>query len=172
MTRTHYFTAASIDGFIATADHSLDWLLSQDVDSQGPMGYEAFIDGIGAMAMGASTYRWILDHHEWGYTIPAWVFTHREFPPPTGDIRFVRDDVVTVHRDMVRAAGDRDVWLVGGGDLVGQFADRGLLDEVWVQYAPVTLGSGAPLLPRRLDLRLADVARNRAFLCGRYEVVR
>jgi dihydrofolate reductase len=172
MTRTHYFTASSLDGFLATADHDLDWLLRQDVDPSGPMGYEAFLERIGALAMGASTYRWVLDHHEWPYTLPTWVFTHREFPAPAGDIRFVRDDVVATHRDMVAAAGERDVWLVGGGDLVGQFADSGLLDEVWVQYAPVTLGSGAPLLPRRLDLRLIDVARNRAFLCGRYEVVR
>jgi dihydrofolate reductase len=73
---------------------------------------------------------------------------------------------------MVAAAGDKDVWLVGGGELVGQFADHGLLDEVWVQYAPVTLGAGAPLLPRRLDLVLADVVRNHNFLCGRYEVAR
>ncbi len=62
--------------------------------------------------------------------------------------------------------------MVGGGDLVGQFADRGLLDEVWVQYAPVALGAGAPLLPRRLELRLEEVARNRDFCCARWSVVR
>jgi dihydrofolate reductase len=171
MTRTIYFTASSLDGFLATVDHSLDWLLRQDVDPTGPMGYEAFIEGIGALAMGASTYQWMLDHNEWPYTLPTWVFTHRAFPPPPG-VRFTSDDVAGVHAEMVAASGDRDVWLVGGGELVGQFADRGLLDEVWVQYAPVTLGAGAPLLPRRLDLVLADVVRNRNFLCGRYEVPR
>jgi dihydrofolate reductase len=172
MTRTHYYTAASLDGFIATADHSLDWLVTQDHDPAGPMSYEPFIARIGALAMGASTYRWVMDHDQWPYTLPTWVFTHREFPPPPEGVRFTSADVADVHRELVAAAGDKDVWLVGGGDLVGQFADRGLLDEVWVQYAPVTLGSGAPLLPRRLDLTLVDVARNRAFLCGRYEVPR
>ncbi len=73
---------------------------------------------------------------------------------------------------MTAAAGEKDIWIVGGGDLAGQFADAGLLDEVWLQYAPVTLGSGAPVLPRALDLELIDVARNRAFLCGRYRVLR
>ncbi|WP_227530293.1 dihydrofolate reductase family protein [Microbacterium tenebrionis] len=73
---------------------------------------------------------------------------------------------------MTAAAGDKDIWIVGGGDLAGQFVDAGLLDEVWLQYAPVTLGSGAPVLPRSLDLELIDVARNRAFLCGRYRVLR
>ncbi len=49
-----------------------------------------------------------------------------------------------------RRLGDRNIWLVGGGDLVGQFADRGLLDEIILSIAPATLGAGAPLLPRRL----------------------
>jgi dihydrofolate reductase len=172
MTRTIYFTASSLDGFLATVDHSLDWLLRQDVDPTGPMGYEAFIDGIGALGMGASTYQWLLDRHEWPYTLPTWVFTHRAFPAPPPGVRFTSDDVAGIHAEMVAAAGDQDVWLVGGGELVGQFADRGLLDEVWVQYAPVTLGAGAPLLPRRLDLVLADVVRNQNVLCGRYEVPR
>ena len=62
---------------------------------------------------------------------------------------------------MVAAAGDGNVWIVGGGDLVGQFHDAGLLDQVVVGIAPVTLGAGAPLLPRRIEgLRLVEVARN------------
>jgi dihydrofolate reductase len=73
---------------------------------------------------------------------------------------------------MVAAAGERNVWVVGGGDLAGQFHDHGLLDEVWVQYAPVTLGAGAPLLPRRAELELVEVDRNRDFGCLRYRVVR
>jgi dihydrofolate reductase len=63
------------------------------------------------------------------------------------------------------------VWVVGGGDLAGQFADAGLLDEVVVSIAPVTLGSGRPLFPRRHALRLDEVARNGAFACARYAVL-
>ncbi len=72
---------------------------------------------------------------------------------------------------MTAAADGKDLWVVGGGDLVGQFADAGLLDEVIVYIAPVTLGGGAPLLPRKLDLRLEELAQNRAFACARYSVV-
>ncbi len=169
---THYYTACSLDGFIATEDHSLDWLLTQDNDPDGPMGYTQFEARIGAIAMGASTYQWVLDHADWPYRIPTWVFTHRSFPEPAGDVRFVSGGVSEVHRGLAAAAGSRDVWLAGGGDLVGQFADEGLLDEVWVQYAPVTLGSGRPLLPRRLALELLEAQRNRAFVCARYAVVR
>lgn len=172
---THFYTASSLDGFIATDEHSLDWLLTQDIDPDGPMAYAAFEKTIGALAMGASTYEWVMRHEEgrWGYTQPTWVFSHRMLEVPEGaNIRVTQGNVADVHSAMVDAAGDRDLWVVGGGDLAGQFADAGLLDEVWVQYAPVTLGSGAPLLPRALDLELLDVARNRSFLCGRYRVVR
>jgi dihydrofolate reductase len=76
-----------------------------------------------------------------------------------------------VHRELLEAAGDRNVWIVGGGDLAGQFADAGLLDEVIVYAAPVTLGAGAPLLPRRVELRLEETARNGDFVTARYGVI-
>ncbi|WP_431792514.1 dihydrofolate reductase family protein [Microbacterium paraoxydans] len=172
---THYFTASSLDGFIATAEHSLDWLLSQDIDLEGPMAYPAFEKSIGALVMGASTFEWVMRHEEgrWTYTQPTWVLSHRDLAVPAGaDVRVTSADIRDVHSAMLDSAGGKDLWVVGGGDLAGQFADAGLLDEVWVQYAPVTLGSGAPLLPRRLDLELIEVARNRSFLCGRYRVAR
>ena len=75
-------------------------------------------------------------------------------------------------REEMAAAGGKNLWIVGGGDLAGQFADAGRLDEVIVYIAPVTLGSGAPLLPRRVELRLEELGRNRDFACARYAVVR
>lgn len=171
---TQYYTASSVDGFIADHDDSLSWLLSRDIDPQGPQHYEAFIAEVGAMCMGATTYQWILDNDpgEWSYEIPCWVFAHRRFPDTDRDIRFTTSPVRDVHAAMTEAAADRNVWVVGGGDLAGQFHDHGLLDEVWVQYAPVTLGDGAPLLPRRVELELLEVDRNRDFGCLRYGVVR
>lgn len=171
---THYYTATSLDGFIATTEHSLDWLLKQDIDMDGPMAYPGFVETIGALAMGASTFEWVMraEQGNWGYTQPTWVFTHRALDlPTTGDVRLTQSDVRDVHAQMTAAAGGKDLWVVGGGDLAGQFADAGLLDEVWLQYAPVTLGAGAPVLPRELDLELVEIARNRAFLCGRYRVL-
>ena len=169
---TVYYTASSLDGFIADPDNSLAWLLRRDIDEDGPMAYPGFRAGRGAAALGATTYQWILDNDPdgWEYSLPSWVFTHREFEPQDG-ITFTTDDVREVHAEMSQAAAGKDVWLIGGGDLVGQFADAGLLDEVWVQYAPVTLGGGAPLLPRHLELRLEEHARNREFLCARYAVL-
>jgi dihydrofolate reductase len=132
--------------------------------------------------MGSTTYEWILGHEfkdkdpsewKWPYDIPCWVFSSRELTVvPNANVEFVRGDVAPVHEQMVAAAGDRNRWIVGGGDLVGQFADAGLLDEVIVYVAPVTLGAGAPLLPRRLELRLEELHRNVDFAAARYSVVR
>ncbi|WP_127571725.1 dihydrofolate reductase family protein [Georgenia faecalis] len=174
MGRTVYYVASSLDGFIATPDHSLDWLLTREVDDDGPMGITPFLAGVGAMVTGSATYEWVRAYQDaWDYTVPTWVLTHRELaPPPGADVRFARGDVRDVHAEMVAVAGERDRWIVGGGEVVGQFADAGLLDEVVIAYAPVTLGAGAPLLPRRLELRLTEVARNGEFACARYDVVR
>ena len=134
------------------------------------------------MAMGATTYEWVVDHEfrqkdpaewKWPYEIPCRVFTHRQLTVvPGADVEFTSADVAAVHAELVEAAGGRNVWIVGGGDLAGQFADAGLLDEVIVYVAPVTLGAGAPLLPRRIELRLDELARNGDFACARYSVVR
>jgi dihydrofolate reductase len=173
-----YFTASSIDGYIADPDNSLTWLTSRDLDPDGPMAYQKFIEGVGALAMGSTTYRWIVENPEglsenvtWPYAMPAWVFTHGSVPATDGDIRVVQGPVAKVHPSMVEAAGDKHVWVVGGGALAAQFAEAGLLDEVWVQYAPVSLGAGAPMLDGRIELSLEEVARNRDFACVRYRVV-
>lgn len=182
--KTQYYTATSLDGFIADANNSLGWLF-QFGEIEGDT-YPDFIREVGAIAMGSTTYEWILAHQinegaempqEWPYKQPVWVFTSRELPPVEGaDIRFVQGDVIPVHQAMVKAAGDKNIWLVGGGDLVGQFHDHGLLDEIIVSIASVTLGSGAPLLPREITtppLRLLEVrAFGDAFAYLRYEISR
>jgi dihydrofolate reductase len=134
--------------------------------------------------MGSTTYEWIHANQirpnsekpgKWPYTQPTWVFSSRELRRIDGaDLRFVRGDVGPVHRQMVAAAGDKNIWLVGGGELVGRFYDQGLLDELFVQVTSVTLGRGAPLLPRRIarpPLRLLSATQwGDAFVQLRYEV--
>ena len=182
MSLTQYYTATTLDGFIADPDHSLEWLFTRDQDGEGLLNYGEFIADVGALAMGSSTYEWIIDHEfagkdpaewKWPYDIPCWVFTSRQLQVVLGaQIEFVRGDVAPVHAEMAAAAGDRNLWIVGGGDLVGQFADAGLLDEVIVYIAPVTLGAGAPLLARRVELRLEETGRNGGFVASRYSVAR
>jgi len=90
-------------------------------------------------------------------------FSTRELPTFEGaDVHFVQGDVAPVHADMMSAADSKNVWLVDEGDLVGQFHDHGLVDEIILSVAPVTLASGTPLLPRRISappLKLVDVEK-------------
>lgn len=181
--KTIYYTASSLDGYIAGPEDALDWLLQFEVPEGG---FEAFLAGTGALAMGSATYAWILEHvvqsgseeaRPWPYEPPAWVFSSRSLPEVAGaDVRFVRGDVRPVHREMAEAAAGKDLWVVGGGDLAGQFYDAGLLDEIVVQVAPVTLGRGAPLLPRAVahpPLRLLSAQPlGGAFMELRYAVPR
>jgi dihydrofolate reductase len=156
--KTQYYTATSLDGFIATEDDSVDWLFP--LGDVNDTGYPSFIANIGAIAMGSSTYEWMLRHAltvknqmgaAWPYQQRAWVFSSRTLRVVEGAaLTFVRGDVAPVHAAMRTAAGGKNIWIVGGGDLAGQFYDAGLLDEVIVQIASVTLGSGKPLFPRRL----------------------
>lgn len=156
--KTQYFTATSLDGFIATEDDSLDWLFP--LGDINETSYPAFFSEVGALAMGSSTYEWMLRHAQsvtaetgsaWPYTQPTWVFTSRTLTAIAGaNLRFARGDVRTVHSSMRAAAGSKNIWIVGGGDLAGQFYDAGLLDEVIVQVGSVTLGKGKPLFPRRI----------------------
>jgi dihydrofolate reductase len=182
--KTQYYTATSLDGFIATVDDSLEWLFP--LGDPEDTSYPEFIRHVGALAMGSATYEWMLRHivgpeanppQPWPYDQPAWVFSSRVLPSiPGADIRFVRGDVRPVHEAMVKEAGGRNVWIVGGGELAGQFYDYGLLDEMIVQVGSVTLGNGKPLLPRAITsppLRLVSVsAVGTGFAELHYEVPR
>lgn len=166
--KTQYYAATSLDGFIATEDDSLDWLFP--LGDLNNSSYPDFIADVGALAMGSATYEWMVRNADkvvaetgskWPYTQPAWIFSTRELPVIAGaDIRFVNGDVRPVHAAMRAAAEEKNIWIVGGGDLAGQFYDAGLLDEMIVQIGSATLAKGKPLFPRRLlhpGLRLVSV---------------
>jgi len=165
--KTQYYTATSINGYIADENHSLDWLLQfGDIESM-----DDFFKNIGAAAMGSTTYEWLLEQEKkqestrtWPFEFPIWVFSSRNLPVmANADIRFAKGDVADYHPDMMNAAEGKNIWLIGGGDLVGQFHDHGLLDEVILSVAPVMLKSGAQLLPRKITsppLKLIDVQKH------------
>lgn len=169
--KTQYYTATSIDGYIADDENSLSWLFQFGHIESMQEDYPRFIKQVGAAAMGSTTYEWIVEHEnmlehpeKWPYEIPTWVFSTRELPTVDGaNIKFVKGDVAPIHSDMVKVADGKNIWLIGGGDLVGQFHEKGLLDEIILSVAPVMLGSGAPLLPRKITsppLKLTEVQKH------------
>jgi dihydrofolate reductase len=180
--KTQYYTASSLDGFIATEDDSLDWLFP--LGDLNNSSYPEFISEVGALAMGSSTYEWMIRNADmvaqetgspWPYTQPTWVFTSRKPPMIEGaNIQFVNCNVKQIHSDMAALAKDKNIWVVGGGDLAGQFYDAGLLDELIIQIGSVTLGKGKQLFPRKVlfpSLNLMSVRQlGTSMIELRYEV--
>lgn len=159
-----YYVAQSLDGFVADRDDALDWLLQFGFDTF-QQHYDEFFAGVGAIIMGASTYRWLAATGEaWPYPgLPCWVLTHRTLPPMGGAEGVITaTDVPAVARAARAAAGDRSVWVVGGGQTAAQFAEHGELDELRVTVMPITLGDGAPpAAPRRPCSALAAQRNDR-----------
>lgn len=172
MTRYRYYTATSLDGFLADDEHSLAWLFKQDIDEDGPGSTAAFLTEVGAQVMGASTYLWVLEHdRDWLPEIPTFVFTHRDLEPASDHISFLAGSPAEHRATLETAASGRDVWVMGGGGLAAEFAASEMLDEVVVSIAPVTLGSGKPLFGGAFDLELKGCERNRDFVVARYDVL-
>ncbi len=182
MGRTVYRTAMALTGHIADEHQSLDWLLA--VEGGEATRFEEFLATVSVLVQGSTTYEWVLRQEhllqqpdKWPVLYgdrPMYVFTHRELAVPAGaDVRFVRGPVADALPSMRVAAGDRVLWVVGGGELAGQFVDVDALDEVVLTVAPVALPAGAPVLPRRLDasrLQLANVQRQGQFVELTYQL--
>ncbi|MGP3536750.1 dihydrofolate reductase family protein [Microbacterium sp. RD1] len=182
---TIFHTATTLNGFLADENDSLDWLFAVPGADEAESSFGAFLETVGAFVMGAATYEWVMRMEAaerpgmWAETygaLPCFVVTHRTLATPTGaDIRFVQGAVSDFWPRVADAAGDRVVWLVGGGDLVGQFDDAGHLDEIRVSIAPAVVPSGKPLLPRRIGpdrLRLETLDRAGQFVEATYRVLR
>ena len=183
MTKIVYYTASTLNGYLADRAHSLDWLFA--VDDAGAPDIAAFMDTMGVFVEGSSTYEWVLRHEnllaepqrwqQYYGSKPTYVFTSRALPVPQGaDVRFVNGSVADVLEEIKSAAGELDVWVVGGGDLAGQFLDLGALDEIVVSVAPAVLEAGAPLLPRNAGadrLKLRGATQQGQFAVLNYEVL-
>ena len=184
MARSVYYCATTLDGYIAEADDSIDWLTGYKGSFEGsgaePIAgsYDRFYAGVGALVSGATTYEWVLAHTEggrdWPYAgKPCWVLSSRNLPTPArpgADVRIVAAEVADLYDEIIAAAGQRDLWVVGGGSVASQFADAGLLDEVRLTVVPVVLAKGKPLFERRLRGGPMKLVGARAFDSGMVEL--
>ena len=168
-----YYAALSLDGRIAGDGHDLSFLQTL---TGAENDYEVFYADVDSLIMGARTWDFMVAHGSWPYAgKPTWIVTHaRQLAelPGAEPVEVFGGEIGELTR-LIEARGLKRTWLVGGGDFVGEFSDRGLLDEIILGIAPVTLGAGAPPRPRRLSaqqMALTHVAQMGQFAYLSYAV--
>lgn len=152
-----YNAATTLNGFLADDEDSLQWLFDVPGSEDAAADIGSFLDGVDALVMGSTTYEWLLRELGSPEEIvsqhggrPVWVFSSRDLPvADSGEIRVLSGPVAD-HLPLLRSSGET-LWVMGGGDLAGQFLDAGALDRIILTLAPVFLPSGRPTLPRRID---------------------
>jgi dihydrofolate reductase len=154
--------AASADGFIARPDGGLDWLTSRPKPA-GFYGIGEFMKTVDTKIFGRKTYEAGLRlGGKFDAKDPALVFSRH--PPPAdapAGVRFVSEEIAPFARRLREQPG-KDIWLMGGGELIASFLDVGAIDEFVVSVTPVFIGDGIPLVARRdrhVPLELQSVER-------------
>ena len=166
------FIASTLDGYIATKDESLEWLFS--VEGKGDNGFSEFYDTVDTVIMGKRTYDWIMnqDLKEFPYVNKdCYVFT-RSVVEDTENVKFVSGNLPALI-DELKSQEGKNIWLVGGGELLQTFLEEKLVDELIVTVAPAVLGKGIPLFREgdyQLNLSLKSVRTFNQFVELQYEV--
>jgi dihydrofolate reductase len=177
-----YYTATTINGYIADSNDNLEWLFS--VDSETP-DFTSFFDTVKVLVMGSNTYKWLVNKENLIEKPQKWqsffgnktvyVFSHNSLPgPKNANIKFIYGSVANFLDDFINEAGNSNIWIQGGGDLAGQFYDCRALNEIHLSFAPVFLESGKHLLPRNImasNIKLVDIIRTGEFIVARYNVI-
>ena len=174
--------AASLDGFIARKDGSVDWLETADEFAGGetmdPGFVEAFLKTIDCYVMGSRTYETALNFEAkgfgWSYgDKPTFVLTRRELPRTRDTVEFYSGDLAKFVNVRLRPTL-HNIWFVGGGVVSGECLRLGLADEVRYSILPILIGDGIPFfekLDRDVALHLAEVkAYKSGTVALRYEV--
>lgn len=140
--------ATSADGYIARLDGSVEWL--DRPMPRGNYGMDKFFRSIDTILWGRKTYEMALGKAGaggFGPKVKNYVFSHQP-QPPAKDWEFVKDDIQTFCQRL-RAEPGKDVWIMGGGGLIGSLLDAGEIDEFILSVIPVLIGEGIPLIQPR-----------------------
>jgi len=140
------YIATSLDGFIATKDGGIDWLLEIPNPDQSDYGFAEFMSGIDAVVMGRITFEQVLTFGDWPYTKPVFVLSQTLDVVPAGsagEIEIVSGDIRSLV-DQLKKRGFRNLY-VDGGRTIQSFLEEDLIDEMIITRIPVLLGNGIPL---------------------------
>lgn len=138
--------AASLDGYIARPDGSVDWLDSYQTEGED-YGYGEFYESIDALMMGRETYEIVRNLGDWPYADKStYVLTQQELSSDNQRIIFTSKDPISLSR-FFQSQGYEKIWLAGGGQLAASFLKYNLIDEIILSLIPICLGEGVPLFP-------------------------
>jgi dihydrofolate reductase len=145
------YIAASIDGRIAEPDGGLEWLTEFPNPEKTDYGYKDLLASVDTVIMGGNTYREILNMDViWPYKQQKSYVVTRGWTEKTivENVHFITEDVIKTISDLRNEPG-KDIWLVGGGELVSMLLEADLIDEMQICYIPVILGKGISLFPEQ-----------------------
>lgn len=147
MKKIKLYIAASIDRYIAQNDGDLDWLMKYPVNAETNYGYDVFFESIDTVIMGGRTYQDILNMDViWPYMDKTTYVISRNHQDSKCSIHFITENIVETIAELRNNEG-RDIWLVGGGEIISMFLGQSLIDEMIITTIPVILGNGIPLFP-------------------------
>ncbi len=158
------YIATSADGYIARPDGDVEWLNRRP--STDDYGMREFYSTIDTILWGRKTYDWVLAYHEkqgktedlFDAKVANYVFSHHPPEHPAPGTRFVTEPVEDFARRL-RATPGKNVWLMGGGELIASFLDAGEIDEFDIHVIPVFISEGIPLIaPRHRDIPLTLIS--------------
>ena len=166
------FIATSLDGYIATKDESLEWLFK--VEGEGDNGFSAFYETVDTVLMGKRTYDWVMKQEEGNFPYKdkeCYVFT-RSSIEDTEDVKFVKGDITNFVNHLKHQDG-KNIWIIGGGELLHAFIQEKVVDELIITVAPTIIGNGIPLFregDHQLELSLKGTRSFNQFVELHYEV--
>ena len=167
MTPLKLYIATSLDGYIATADGSVEWLDAYQSDEED-YGYHRFYDSVDTLLMGGNTYRAILGFGcDWPYAgKQTWVLSRSIQAATSGQFGIISRDTLTFVRQLKSLETGKDIWLVGGGEIISLLLAENLIDEMLLCIFPVMLGNGIPLFPPSSALSKWQLEEQRSFPSG------
>jgi dihydrofolate reductase len=140
MRKVVLFIASSLDGYIARPSGEIDWLFT-DQD----YGYSEFLASVDTVLMGRKTYEQVLTFGEYPYEEKkSYIFTHNSALKANKNVKFVGKNVADFVSEL-RQFNGKNIWLVGGSVLIGDFMSNHLVDELILSIHPIVLGEGIPL---------------------------
>jgi len=147
MKKIKLYIASSIDGYIAEPDGGLDWLLAYPITAELNYGYDEFFNSVDTVIMGGKTYRDILNMDVvYPYKEKTSYIITRNKIVEKDNIYAITENVI----DKISALREnckKDIWLVGGGELINMLLNHDLIDEMIITQLPVIIGNGIPLFP-------------------------